>query len=112
MGDRAIIEFRFKQKGRGKATTSKLYLYTHWQGSRAAAAAERAAASVEAQSRVSDQSYYARIVMQQVMRELGMSPDSTTGAGLSPFLHDHDNSDHGVVGVIDCSAGTWTRAAS
>jgi len=88
MGDRNNIFFREDDKGNG------VYLYSHWCGSELG----EALANVlpKAKDRWADPSYATRIIVQGILDHY-VSPDQSTGWGLSATLGDGS----GRIWVVD-----------
>ena len=100
MGDRRMAEIR--------TSDGSLYVYTHWNGSQLP---EMARAAVEkAEPRLGDESYWVRIVIDQLTKD---SRDMETGFGilLKPNCEDEYNNDKPSV-IIDARTGTVTELGS
>jgi len=99
MGDRAMAEI--------KVEDGSLYFYTHWTGHRLAEDAE--AALAKAKSRIGDDSYATKIVIDSLINSAG-ARDNETGAGimLKPLHEDEYNGDNPSV-VIDLVNNVVTK---
>lgn len=96
MGDRRMAEIR--------TTEGNLYLYTHWHGSVLPALAKDAV--IAAKSRLGDEAYWTRIVIDQLTKD---ARDKETGFGimLKPNYEDEYNNDKPSV-IIDARTGKVT----
>jgi hypothetical protein len=94
MGDRRMAEI--------KTSSGSLYVYTHWQGGALPDLARAAVA--RALPRLGDESYWVRIVVDQLTKD---SRDEETGWGLmlGPNAEDSYNHDKPSV-VIDAADGS------
>lgn len=89
MGDRRIAEI--------KTTEGRLYVYTHWHGSRLPELAQTAIKA--AASREGDDSYWTRIVVDQLTKD-GRDRETGFGLMLRPNAEDEYNNDKPSV-IID-----------
>jgi hypothetical protein len=85
-----------------KTSTGSLYLYTHWNGSELPQMAKEAVE--KAKPRLGDESYWVRIVVDQIFKDLR---DQETGGGimLKPTAEDSYNHDKPSV-IIDATDGS------
>jgi len=93
MGDRRMAEI--------KTEDGSLYVYTHWHGSQLPAMA-RAAAKAAA-CRLGDESYWVRIVVDQLCKD-GRDQDTGFGLMLKPNHEDSYNGDSPSV-ILDAKTG-------
>lgn len=98
MGDRANIFIQTEMQDDGQ--WAGIGVYTHWRGEGIHAAA--LAALPKAAGRVGDTSYFARIIVHNVLNAVA-DPDSETGAGLWTVFPD-DNDGYPVL-VINAQTG-------
>lgn len=98
MGDRSNVVVDFGRKGPAK--TSRVYIYSHWAGTRVALNLRDAC---KAGVRTTDDSYFARILFDRI---IGKSQGEEIGHGLSPFITDNE---HDVL-VVNCNIGkVWAE---
>ena len=95
MGDRANVQFVYEKRDFEEA--KKVYFYTHWSGyelpQKVAAALDRG------RDRWDDESYLARIVFSEMIRD---EINDTTGYGIAPYRNDYNHADV----VIDMNSRT------
>jgi len=96
MGDRRMAEI--------KTSYGSLYVYVHWSGSQLPAMAQEAV--LKAKSRLGDESYWTRIVVDQLTKE-GRDRETGFGLMLTPNAEDSYNDGKPSV-IIDAKAGTVT----
>jgi len=96
MGDRRMAEI--------KTSDGSLYVYVHWSGSQLPFMAQQAV--LKANPRLGDESYWTRIVVDQLTKE-GRDRETGFGLMLKPNAEDSYNDDKPSV-IIDAKAGTVT----
>jgi len=100
MGDRSNV---FIQEGKNDAGTFGIGIYAHWAGEQLHEEALEALMSPEAQGRVGDPSYLARIIVHKVLESLA---DSNTPTGFGLWVdHPCDNDGYPIL-VIDARTGS------
>jgi len=100
MGDRGIAVLRFPDE-----YGADLAVYSHWTGSGLFAEVERIAGSPNFQARKGDETYAARIVVDQLTK---LSRDEETGFGVYPVIQGRSASlysDGDVEVTLDLSTG-------
>jgi len=100
MGDRGIAVLRFPDE-----YGADLAVYSHWTGSDLKQEVERIARSTNFMRRRDDETYAARIVVDQLTK---LSRDEETGFGVFPVLRGQDPesySDGAVEVTLDLSTG-------
>ena len=93
MGDRRMAQI--------KTSEGSLYVYTHWHGSQLPGMAR--AAVEAAKNRLSDESYFVRIVVDQLTKD-GRDQETGFGLMLKPNHEDSYNNDKPSV-IIDAKTG-------
>ena len=104
MGDRSNIFVQQRRKENGEWTG--IGVYSHWGGTSLHNAA--LAALPKAKGRIGDPSYFARILIHNVLIEAA-DPDSETGAGLWTSETGMDDNEHPVL-VINAETGEFWYA--
>lgn len=91
MGDRGNVVFKY-QDG------NKIYFYTHWGGGalketlrQALIRAKGQASNLTDNGRWDDESYLARIIFCQMLKDSGSSLEELTGFGIAPYEIDNEN---------------------
>ena len=80
MGDRNNVKITY-------STGDAVYLYTHWGGSELKGIVERAMSST---GRLSDESYFARVVFCAMLGDNLQDWRGETGFGIAPYAPDQD----------------------
>lgn len=94
MGDRRMAEI--------KTSEGSLYIYTHWHGSELPAIAREAVE--KAKVRLGDESYWTRIVIDQIIKD-GRDQSMGWGIMLKPNVEDEYNDDKPSV-ILDAKDGS------
>ena len=100
MGDRGIVVLEFNE-----AMGANIGIYTHWAGSDAFNRASSIAESKNFRSRLGDETYAARIFIDQFTKD---ERDAETGYGVFPLIQGADPSmfaDGEVVAVVSMRTG-------
>ncbi len=79
MGDRGNIKIEYQEQG-------EIYFYTHWGGSELEETLK--AALKRGKGRWNDESYLARIIFSEMIRD---NVGDVTGYGIAPYLVDNEN---------------------
>lgn len=95
MGDRGNLVLH-------DGTEPPLYIYSHWNRTGLPGLLANALATPQAESRIGDGQYLARIVFCQIMKQVN-GLDEETGWGLSTYLGDGDETLH-----LDLNSGEVT----
>jgi len=93
MGDRGNVVFKYED-------ATKIYFYSHWGGSGLKETVRKAL--IRGKERWGDESYLARIVFCEMLKEEGASLEDLTGFGIAPYEVDNE---HPLV-VVDTKAQT------
>jgi hypothetical protein len=81
MGDRNNIKITY-------SNGQSLYLYSHWGGSELR---EIVSSALETSGRVTDESYFARVLFSRMLMEGDPGLDGETGYGIAPYVVDQDS---------------------
>ena len=93
MGDRGNVVFKYEDG-------NKIYFYSHWGGSALKEVVRKAL--IRGKERWNDESYLARIVFCEMLKEEGATLEDLTGFGIAPYEVDNE---HPLV-IVDTKAQT------